>query len=590
MWRPDEAPFAVMRDARSGRWLSFRAPRAVITAHREAEVLPALAAVEQAVQRQGLWAAGFLSYEAAPALDPALQTHSLQEFPLLWFVLGDVAEVLPAAALRDSRPVPDLSWRPSVDEATYLRRIAAIKERIRAGDTYQVNYTYRLHSPFGGEPWPLFAKLVRAQPRGFAAFVDTGRWCVCSASPELFLEAEGEQVVSRPMKGTARRGLWAEDDEARAERLRTSEKERAENVMIVDMVRNDLGRVAETGSVVVNALWEAEQFPTVWQLTSTVRGRTSAGLTQLMRALFPPASITGAPKVSTMRILRELEESPRKAYTGAIGFLSPGDRCQLNVAIRTVILDRQHQMAEYGVGGGIVWDSSAESELEECRTKARMLTHAPPEFSLLETLVWRPGEGLPLLELHLRRLTASARYFEVPVDLTALRTALRQATEDLPRQPHKLRVEVAAGAPPRIEVGPVELPSAKTRLALAREPVDPQDPFLYHKTTHRQVYERALAGRPPECDDVLLWNEHGEVTESCMANVIVERDGSWLTPPLRCGLLPGIGRQRLLDEGRAREQRILVDELRSCDRILLVNAVRGVWEAELASPNRRGDY
>jgi para-aminobenzoate synthetase/4-amino-4-deoxychorismate lyase len=553
----------------------------VVAAHRLPDVMPALAAVAKAVEERGLWAAGFVSYEAAPAFDPALETHPPDGFPLVWFLLGGEPRPLSHRVFEQAGPLGELAWTPSVGEAEYRRSIAAIKDRIRAGDTYQVNYTYRLSAPLSAPAWPLFARLVRGSSASHAAFVDTGRWSVCSASPELFLARDGEELVSRPMKGTAPRGRWSEEDLDRAERLAASEKDRAENTMIVDMVRNDLGRVARSGSVTVSALCEAEQLPTAWQLTSTVRARSGAGLAELMRALFPPASITGAPKISTMRIIRRLEGLPRRAYTGTVGFLAPERRWRLNVAIRTVIVDREGATAEYGVGGGVVWDSSPDAELAECETKARLLAHDPPRVALLESMLWTPELGIPRIDSHIRRLAASARYFGFVVDPERIRAALDRAAAGLPGAPHKLRLTVAPDGAPEVRAEPVGPAPERYTLGLARDPVDADDPFLFHKTTHREVYERALAHRPSGCDDVLLWNERGEITESAIGNVIVERDGGWWTPPLRCGLLPGVGRQELIDGGRVRERVVQVDELDRSEGILLVNAVRGVWRAEL---------
>lgn len=572
---------AVVRDARRAKWLCFREPAEVCTADRLEDVVPALEAVERKVREEGHWAAGLLSYEAAPAFDPVLQTHPPDGFPLVWFGLYGPPEELAEETFETTPRFRELDWLPSIDRATYDARIASVREQIREGNTYQVNLSYRLRARFDDDPWRLFIQLVRAQPRGYGALVDTGRWCVCSASPELFVFRDGTAIISRPMKGTAPRGLWAEDDRLRAEHLAASPKDRAENVMIVDMVRNDLGRVAEIGSVHVPNLCEPERFPTVWQLTSTVAARTRARFVEVLRATFPPASITGAPKVSTMRIIRDLECSPRRAYTGTVGFLDPHGRTQLNVAIRTVTVDRERREAEYGVGGGVVWDSRAETEFEECAVKARLLTHTAPRFSLLESMLWTPGDGVPRLERHLARLSSSAAYFDMTVDLPSIRRAIDEAVRSLPPRTHKLRLVVPPSGHPLVETDPIELPMPAWTVALARKPVRSDDPFLYHKTTHREVYRRALEARPEGCKDVLLFNERGELTESCIANVVVEHEGRRLTPPVTSGLLPGIGRQHLLEDGWIEEEVIPVDSLDANSTIYLVNAVRGAWRARL---------
>ena len=363
----------LLRDAASGRWLQFSHPREIVSAASLGDVMPALRRVEDAVARRGLYAAGFISYEAAPAFDMALTVRDCGGFPLLWFGLYDgVREVdlpVPAAGLELGKT----NWQASVGYAEFEAKVKCIKDLIRRGDTYQVNYTYRLGAVMDLNPWDFFLQLVAAQEAPYGAFVDTGEWVIGSASPELFFQLDGDHIVCRPMKGTAARGLTQAQDQAQAEALRASEKEQAENVMIVDMVRHDLGRVAETGSVTVPHLFAVEKYPTVWQMTSTIEAMTSASLSDIFHALFPPASITGAPKVKTMEIIAQLEPSPRRIYTGAIGFIAPGRRAQFNVAIRTLLVDRKTGQAEYSVGGGITWGSQPEAEWQVQRGRRHHL-------------------------------------------------------------------------------------------------------------------------------------------------------------------------------------------------------------------------
>jgi len=567
---------AVLYDATRRTWLRFAGPVLVVKALTTNEVLPALRRVEELVRREGLCTAGWITYEAAPGLDPKLTTHPAGDLPLLWFGVYDRAEDV-AAPGPGAEPAR-LDWRPSVNRAGYDRAIAAIKGYIAAGDTYQVNHTIRLRAAFGGDPWALFGALVDAQRCEYAAYIDTGRWVVCSASPELFLSVECDRVVSRPMKGTARRGLWSADDEARADWLRASVKNRAENLMIIDMVRNDLGRIARVGTVEVPRMYEVERYPTVWQMTSTVTAHTDASIADLLAATFPCASITGAPKRRTMEIIRELEPGPRGVYTGAVGMILPGGRAQFNVAIRTVVVDRDREAAEYGVGGGIVWDSSAEDEYEECLTKARVLTERRPEFRLLETLLWEPGWSL--LEYHLSRMRGSAAYFGFPWREDLVRSALDEAVAG-DAAATVVRLTVGEDGDPRTDLRPLPADDpGPVRLAVAPAPVDPSDPFLYHKTTHRAVYEVARAARP-DADDVLLWNPEGYATETTICNIVAEMDGELVTPPLECGLLPGTFRQWLLDTGRATERPITLGELRACERLFVVNSVRKWREALL---------
>ena len=568
----------VIHDATRRQWLHFQNPRQIISVHRMEDVIPALSAIEEHVARDGLCAAGFIAYEAAPAFDSALAVKEDGAFPLLWFGLyGEPEEVIlpPAQASHQDYP---LTWQPSVRRDAYKNAIEKIKHYIEAGDTYQVNFTFRLRSPFTDDPWPFFVALAGAQDASYSAFVNTQGWIICSASPELFFQLDDNELISRPMKGTAPRGLMQHDDVKQAEGLRHSEKDRAENVMIVDMVRNDMGRIAQTGSVHWNSLYEVEKYPTVWQMTSTVRARTEAGLCEILKALFPPASITGAPKPRTMEIIAELEQTPRRIYTGTVGFWMPGRKAQFNVAIRTVLIDKTQGEAEYGVGGGIVWDSVDQIEFEECRTKARILTQHISDFSLLESMLWTPEEGYFLLPYHLARLQDSAAYFSYSADMDAVRDTLASFARTLPKNAHKVRLLVAkdGGITIQSESLAESLGDAAThpqRCCLAPEPVDSANPFLYHKTTNRSVYEQAM-GSCPGYADVILWNEKGEVTESCIANIVVELEGELYTPPIRCGLLPGTYRAYLLEQGKVKERVLAVEDLAQSPHVYLISSVR----------------
>ena len=584
MTREPAAPdsdFVALRDEAAGRWLRFRHPVATVAAARIEEVLPGLREVERAVADHGLHAAGWVAYEAAPAFDAALAVRPPGPLPLLWFGLfaePEPFDLPPAAAAGPG------DWRPDVAPAAYETAFAEIKRRIRAGDTYQVNYSYRLRcDAFAADPWQAFLALVHAQRAPFGAYVAAGPWRLCSASPELFFRLDGTRLESRPMKGTAARGRSAAEDRARRAALLASEKERAENLMILDMARNDLGRVARPGTVGVLRLCKPEKYPTVWQLVSAVAADTDASVAEIFAALFPPASIVGAPKARTMEIIAGLEASPRQAYTGAIGFLAPGRRAQFNVAIRTLLADVRAGRAEYGVGGGVVWDSEPGAEQAECRAKARILSAPPPPpFDLLETMLWTPADGIRLLELHLARLRESADYFDYPCDLARIRAEIEDRARAFPAAPQRLRLRLASDGAPALEAAPLAPLGAGPffRVALARRPVDRNDVFLHHKTTHRGVYEAAKADCPGH-DDVILWNEAGEATESTIANLAVEIDGALCTPPIDCGLLPGVARAELLARGVLRERPISLAELRAAPRLFLLNSVRGLFPAVL---------
>ncbi len=551
-------PQIVLYDAAARAWQRFVEPQIVVQAERNDEVTDCLRRVEQLVESRGLYAAGFVSYEAAPAFDRALVVRESAGFPLMWFGLFENVERIASLhgnlASCPTLTLESIPWQPSVTADEYASMVARLRERIAAGETYQVNYTFRLSQPVA-DPWEEFAELIEAQAAPYAAYIETEHFAVCSASPELFFELQGDRIVTRPMKGTTARGLWAEDDRRRAAALAASEKERAENAMIVDMMRNDLGRIARVGSVRVSDLFRVERYPTLWQMTSCVSAETRASLAEIFAAMFPCASVTGAPKANTMRIIAESETAPRRIYTGSIGLIAPGRRARFSVAIRTVLVDKDQQLAEYGVGGGVVWDSTPEGEYEECLLKAGILTAHRPEFSLLESLLWMPGvrqignlphaAGYWLLDEHMRRLQGSAEYFNFPLDVHSVTAALDDFALGLPPQPHKVRLlidragRIAIEAASRVESDLRE----PIRMELALHPVDASDLFLYHKTTHRQVYDAAIEGFG-DADDVLLYNRKAEVTETCRANIAARVGNELLTPPISCGLLAGTFRAR----------------------------------------------
>jgi len=572
-----------LRDDCTGRWLYFSQPHRVISTCKRAEVMECLDEVEWLVTHQGWAAAGFVAYEAAPAFDAALQVQADSRFPLLRFGLypPPVPIILPEPAMSP----PDLAWQATVEEAAYHQAIARVQQYITAGDTYQVNYTYRLRAPFAGDAWELFTGLTAAHEPQYGGFVQTPEWAILSLSPELFFRREGEVIASIPMKGTIGRALTSDEDARQGERLRTSCKDQAENVMIVDMVRNDLARIARPGSVRVEHLFAVQRYPTLWQMVSTVSARTGASMADTFAALFPPASITGAPKARTMAIIRELETAPRRIYTGTLGFMLPDGRAQFNVAIRTLLIDRQRGLAEYGVGGGITADSTAEAEWEETRIKSLVCRSRRPEFSLLETLLWTPEEGYVYLAEHLRRLAGSADYFSYPCMIAEVRATLAAAVSEYQGVRQRVRLLLDRQGQLRLETVPF-MPAATqrpVRVALAPHPVDERDVFLYHKTTNRTVYERLRTDFGSEVDEVLLYNRRGEITETTIANVVISIDGREYTPPVRCGLLAGTCRQHLLASGQVTERIISLEEIRAHEAFTLINSVRNRYPAQLVS-------
>ena len=559
--------------------LCFRDPLEVITAMRLEDVLPALAAVERASEA-GLYAAGYVTYEAAPAFDAALATHPPSGQPLLWFGVFAKTETL-EPEMRCSAAPPN-GWVAGTTEADYREAVATLRENIADGVTYQTNYTVRLNSrERHDDPYALYQTLRRHHRPPYASFLDTGDTHIVSLSPELFFEVTGGHVTTRPMKGTAPRGRFLEEDERYRNALKTSSKERAENVMIVDLLRSDLGRIARPGSVAVPELLNLETYPTFHTLTTTITAELppGTGLSRVFSALFPCGSVTGAPKVSTMKLIRALEPIPRGVYCGALGVVKPGGDATFSVPIRTLIITPDG--AEYGVGSGITWDSQVEAEYHELAVKAALVTTPRPDFSLLETLLW-DGRRYARLERHLARAAASAAFFGVPLDAEHLRRQLEAHGLEHPGTPRRVRALVSQTGDVEVESSPFVAATDPLTVALAREPVDSRNIFLFHKTTHRGVYD-ARRHDAPEADDVLLWNERGELTEFTVGNLVLEVGGERLTPPREAGLLAGVLRQEELESGFLREQTLYKADLERATRVWRINSLRG-WERVELSP------
>jgi para-aminobenzoate synthetase/4-amino-4-deoxychorismate lyase len=571
------ALFESFLPGREGRSFRFDGLEQVLVATTPAAVLPLFAAIERAVAG-GRHAAGFVSYEAAPGFDPALPTRPQGELPLACFGLFRARTPTEAGSSEIAGPCRLLEPRPSWNPADYAAAFAAAREYITAGDSYQINLTLRQQFRFAGDPFTLYRQLCISQPAAFCAWLEFGGLAVASASPELFFARHGGEVVMRPMKGTAPRG----DEEATDRRLRawlaSSPKERAENLMIVDLVRSDLGRIAQTGAVAVPELFAVESYPTLHQMTSTVTARLREGvsLADLFRALFPCGSVTGAPKRRSMAIIEELETSPRGLYCGAIGFVSPGDEAVFSVAIRTAVLDPHRGTGELGIGSGITADAEVAEEYRECLGKAAFLARHAEPLQLVETFGWEAGYGCLLLERHLQRLAASAKALGFACDLPALRRRLR-AVRPGGAGPHKIRLLLARDGTatltttPLLRPGPAQSPA---RVGLATAGIDSSEPLLRHKTTWRPWYDGVLE-RHSGCLDVLFYNERDEVTEGTIHNLVVERAGRLITPPVTCGLLPGTLREELLAQGVLTEELVKRGELFAARRLWLINSARG---------------
>lgn len=560
------------------RWLAFANPALVLQADSPESVRRTLVDVEQLTRDRSLHAVGFLTYEAGAAFGLPVQRFD-SRLPLAWFGLFDAANISGVGPPVRSGDYTIGALSPSLDRARFETAFDRIKQHLADGDTYQVNFTFQMRAAFQGNPASLFADLCRAQRGDYSALIDLGDYVICSASPELFFEFEGMDVVARPMKGTARRGLTLDADRAVGAALVASPKERAENVMVVDMVRNDLGRVADVGSVSVPQLFTARRYPNVWQMTSEVRARTVAPLDEVVAALYPSASVTGAPKKRTMELLNDLESEPRGIYTGAIGHVPPDGLARFNVAIRTALVDRREGLVTFGVGSGVVWDSDAAAEYAECLVKGSILEARPEPFALLETLRWIPEDGYYLLQRHVDRVVGAAEYFDIPLVVSAVQDALAAAVADA-LSPLRVRMLVAQDGRVSVESTPLVLSAERLRVCLAKDSVDTSSPFLYHKTTNRSVYENARASAPGH-DDVLLWNERGEVTEATTANLVVDIDGTRVTPPVVSGLLAGTCRAEMLADGTISERIVTLDAVRQSPRLWLINSVHGMREAEL---------
>ncbi|MFP6582427.1 MAG: aminodeoxychorismate synthase component I [Candidatus Hydrogenedentota bacterium] len=555
----------------------FTNPVEIHVVHRIEEVMPLLEALDTCVQSEGLYVAGYLSYEASRAFDDALRVVDSGSSPLCWFgVYEEVQSTLPESRTDE---VSRLKWTPGVSREEFTETIARIRDYIGAGDTYQVNYTFPMTARFDGDPYAWFRAVSRAQRGQYSAYIHAGDHHVLSASPELFFSLDGDTLTTKPMKGTIARGLTVETDRKQAEQLQASTKDRAENIMIVDLLRNDMGRISETGSVQVEKLFEVARYDTLWQMTSTISSKTQASVPEIFRALFPSGSVTGAPKIRTSEIIRELEKGPRGAYCGAVGWWGPNRQAEFNVAIRTATFQPEQAELVYPVGAAITWDSSPEGEYQECLLKAELVTKARPEFELLESLLW-DGEFF-LLERHLFRLQQSADYFGFPFDEDRVKYTLKRTVQNRGEEKLKVRLLLSQDGQSTCRCEPIA-PEPTLRVAFAREPVDSLDVYLYHKTTNRTAYDLAVQG----CDanDVILWNQDGEVTESTRANVVAKIDGVWKTPPVSSGLLAGTYRAQLLNEGAIEECVLMREDLLRADEVKLVNSVRRWMAVDLLDP------
>ncbi|WP_018410853.1 aminodeoxychorismate synthase component I [Methyloversatilis thermotolerans] len=562
------------------RRLVFGEPREVIRADTPDEVRDALRRVADAAAA-GRHAVGFVAYEAAPAFDRAARVRTGGTLPLVWFGVHE----RPLDCGPDRLQKFDVSeWSLDTDHVRYQQAIAAIHAAIRRGDAYQMNYTIRARARLDGDALAFYENLRLAQQADFCAYIDTGAHRILSASPELFFSWQDGLLTTRPMKGTARRGQMPEEDAELARWLRSSEKNRAENLMIVDLLRNDLSRLSMPGGVQVPHLFSIENYPTVLQMTSTItaRTRTDVTLEQVFEALFPCGSITGAPKLKSMDIIADLETSPRGVYCGAIGHVAPGGAARFNVAIRTVTQDVASGRLECGLGGGITWDSEAADEYNEVLTKSRFLTRAARGFELFETLLLADGHYV-LRERHLARITASARHFGFAEPRAAISLLDAHAAAH-PAGRYRVRLLSDQAGTVRIESSAADEPDgSRQTVRLAAEPVSRAEPFLYHKTTRRAIYDAHVARAAGKAFDVLLWNDAGELTEFTRGNLVLDIEGTRFTPPVTSGLLDGTLRRELVERGELVERVLTCDDIGRAQAMWFINSVRGWIPVELDS-------
>lgn len=570
----DSDPFLLFEFAdREGRIrpLRFSKPDDVVMTDSVDQVVPALKKIQNAVD-DGFYAAGYVSYEAAPAFDRRFAVHADPKMPLLWF--GIFRNPCVSKEPVSNGTYQFSNWQSSTTMETYESNISTIIKKMDEEHTDQVNYTMRLRSEFRGDDLSFYRQLSNGQDSNYCAYMNIGRFRILSASPELFFRWHGNQITTRPMKGTVGRGRWKEEDDSNASWLYHSEKNRSENAMIVDLLRRDLSHIAKTGSVHVPRLFHIERYPTVIQMTSTVTAETKRGtkLADIFRALFPSGSITGVPKMSALNMIAEFEDSPRETYCGALGYMAPDGEAVFNVPIRTVVIDTKTGIAEYGTGGAVTTASTPDAEYREAFTKAKLLTENLPPFELLESIRLDHGTYF-LYQRHLQRLKHSAAYvgFHLPMD--HIHKRLRAYANENADDVRKVRLLVSKEGDITVSGEPVTDLHGPVPVKIAKTPVNKNDRFLYHKTTYRDMYE-ARRSEEPGVFDVILWNEQGELTEFTNGNLVLELDGEKWTPPREAGLLDGTFRQELLSNGRIKERTLTKKDLHVCTNAWFINSVR----------------
>ncbi|MDX8044699.1 aminodeoxychorismate synthase component I [Gracilibacillus sp. S3-1-1] len=554
----------------------FSNPINVWQAEQLDEIAPIFNEIE-AYLDEGYYIAGFVSYEAAPAFDASYMVHSNQQLPLVWFAAFNEPSNHPINHITKDYELG--KWQYTTDYKNYQRNITNIKDAIAAGNTYQVNYTTRLKAPFVGDPYSFYQQLAKNQRASYSAYLDIGDTQILSASPELFFHVKDGNIVTKPMKGTIKRGRTYQEDIKLQQQLRQSEKDQAENVMIVDLLRNDIGRIAKPGTVNVTSLFDVETYPTVHQMTSSITAQLETSkVFDWFQALFPCGSITGAPKVETMKYIAQLEDTPREVYCGAIGWISPQREAIFNVPIRTAFI--QDGVATYGAGGGITWDSISQNEYDELNQKAEILRQNRQNVSLIESLKLEDGQ-YPLLPYHMKRLKESTYYFGYPFNKVEVEEKLQELATTYKKGIYKIRLLYHSSGDFDCEHQLVPLLKGPIQSAVATTPIDCSTIYLYHKTTNRQVYEWHDQQSSEHVFTTLLWNKEGFITEFTLGNIVIEKNGYYYTPPVTDGLLAGTFRGHLVENKTIIEKQLRLSELKDADQIWFINSVRGWLKVQI---------
>jgi para-aminobenzoate synthetase/4-amino-4-deoxychorismate lyase len=576
---------SIRKDDENSYSYLFQDPAAVIQCVSSRMVESSVEQIEDSIQK-GMYAAGFIGYEAGTAWTPRCPDIISTGFPLLWFGLYDKVERFESPLIL---PPSDHSDEPidhtlDVSREEYQECVRKILQLIRDGETYQVNYTTRTRFRWRHGAWQLYLRLRRSQPVPYGAFMNCGAHSIVSLSPEMFLTKCGNVLSTRPMKGTAPRGKDRASDVQIMKWLGNDPKNMAENRMIVDLMRNDLGKLAEIGEVQVNEPFRVEPYSSLFQMTSGVRCtmREGVSLAELFKATLPPGSITGAPKINTMRIISDLEKSPRKIYTGVIGFIDPEENLVMNVAIRTII-SAASSICEMGVGSGIVSDSVPEDEFRETTLKADFLNLTPRDrVDLFETILLQDDGSLLWFEEHLDRMENSARLMDYPFLRVKAEAVMNGHLGNRARGPAIVRLILTRTGDMSVEVLPLTATNeGSKRVVLSRFKTDPVNDLLRHKTTSRDQYDLELKeARKKGFVEILFTNIQGCLTEGAFTNLFVYRNGGWSTPQVRCGLLPGIWRQKYMESTGAISTTLRVSNLSTAERIVIGNSVRGLMEID----------